>query len=594
MVPPRPANGTSQYSEKCAPCHGVNGQGDGSRAAELPNPVAPLGNPEFARQAAPADWYDMVSRGNLERFMPPFTSMSDRQRWDVVAYSFMLGIPTGEITAGRALYEDNCASCHGEKGNGKGTDSPALSAAPADFTDQAFMARISAQDLFISTSEGVSPAMPAFGDQLSENERWSIASYLRSLTFSLPAETEPGETPTAPPTVESAADGDKPASTADNTDQAAEPAEGEGTITGTVTNASGGDVLAGSEVTLRGFDDMQEVITQTTTLAADGSFLFEEVEMPAGRVFMALVEHNDATYGSDIGVVQPDVFSLDLPIEVYETTTDDSVLSVDRLHLFFEFTDENTLQVIQLYIMSNMSDKTLVASADGQPTVRFQLPDGAQNLEFQDGILGDRYLVTEDGFGDTVAIRPGAGTYEVLYAFDLPYDGKYDLSQQLDYPVNAVVIMMPEGDVKIKSDSLQDEGLRDVQGSQYRVYNGSMLPAGENLELAISGKLSGGGISLSSGSTTSVIIGLAAFGFALIVAGVWLYQRSRTSNGERAEDIEPPTAIAGDTPETESAETLMDAIIALDDLHKEGELPEDAYLKRRAELKARLRKVMEA
>jgi hypothetical protein len=309
---------------------------------------------------------------------------------------------------------------------------------------------------------------------------------------------------------------------------------------------------------------------------------------------MALVEHNDATYGSDIGVVQPDALNLDLPIEVYETTTDDSVLSVDRLHLFFEFIDENTLQVIQLYIMSNMSDKTLVASADGQPTVRFQLPDGAQNLEFQDGIIGDRYLVTEDGFGDTVAIRPGAGTYEVLYAFDLPYDGKYDLSQQLDYPVNAVVIMMPEGDVKIQSDNLQDEGLRDVQGSQYRVYNGSMLPAGENLELAISGKLGGGGLSLSSGSTTSVIIGLAAFGFALIVAGVWLYQRSRTSNGERTADSEPPTAVAGDTIETESAETLMDAIIALDDLYKEGELPEDAYLKRRAELKARLRKVMEA
>jgi hypothetical protein len=121
-----------------------------------------------------------------------------------------------------------------------------------------------------------------------------------------------------------------------------------------------------------------------------------------------------------------------------------------------------------------------------------------------------------------------------------------------------------------------------------------MLPAGENLELAISGKLGVGGLSLSSGSTTSVIIGLAAFGFALIVAGVWLYQRSRTSNGERTADSEPPTAVAGDTIETESAETLMDAIIALDDLYKEGELPEDAYLKRRAELKARLRKVMEA
>lgn len=593
MVPPRPANGSSLYTEKCAPCHGISGQGDGPQAAELPNPVAPLGNPEFARQAAPADWYEMVSRGNLERFMPPFTSLSDRQRWDVVAYSYMLGIPADEIAAGQDLYNDHCASCHGEKGDGNGAEIPSQSPDPIDFTDQAFMARRSAHDLFISTSDGVSPAMPAFGDQLTESERWEIASYLRSLTFSLPAETLTGVSPTAEATAESSAGGDEPAVAATNSDQTDEPTAGKGTIAGTVTNASGGELLSGLEVTLRGFDDMQEVITQTTTVTADGSFLFEDVDMPDGRVFMTLVEYNEAVYGSDIGVVQPELLSLDLPIEVYETTTDDSVISVDRLHLFFEFTDENTLRVIQLYIMSNMSDKTLVASADDQPTVKFRVPDGAQNLEFQDGILGDRYLVTEDGFGDSVAVRPGAGTYEVLYAYDLPYDGGYDLSQELDYPVNAVVILMPEGNVKIKSDSLQDEGLRDVQGSQYRVYNGSMLPAGENLELEIAGKTGGGGINLSSGSASSAIIGLAAFGFALIVAGVWLYQRNRTTNGEHTEDDEPPAGVTKDAIETASAETLMDAIIALDDLYKEGELPEDAYLKRRAELKERLRKVME-
>ncbi len=36
----------------------------------------------------------------------------------------------------------------------------------------------------------------------------------------------------------------------------------------------------------------------------------------------------------------------------------------------------------------------------------------------------------------------------------------------------------------------------------------------------------------------------------------------------------------------------MDAIIALDDLYQAGQLPEDAYLKRRAELKARLQERM--
>ena len=39
---------------------------------------------------------------------------------------------------------------------------------------------------------------------------------------------------------------------------------------------------------------------------------------------------------------------------------------------------------------------------------------------------------------------------------------------------------------------------------------------------------------------------------------------------------------------TDDVDTLMDAIIALDDLYREGQIPEEAYRLRRAELKARL------
>jgi hypothetical protein len=39
-------------------------------------------------------------------------------------------------------------------------------------------------------------------------------------------------------------------------------------------------------------------------------------------------------------------------------------------------------------------------------------------------------------------------------------------------------------------------------------------------------------------------------------------------------------------------DALMDAIIALDDLHKAGELPEEAYQQRRAALKDRLSQVV--
>ena len=43
----------------------------------------------------------------------------------------------------------------------------------------------------------------------------------------------------------------------------------------------------------------------------------------------------------------------------------------------------------------------------------------------------------------------------------------------------------------------------------------------------------------------------------------------------------------------DKSEDVMDAILALDDLYKEGQLPEEAYLERRRELKARLKELLD-
>ena len=51
----------------------------------------------------------------------------------------------------------------------------------------------------------------------------------------------------------------------------------------------------------------------------------------------------------------------------------------------------------------------------------------------------------------------------------------------------------------------------------------------------------------------------------------------------RAKEIEPQ-----ESPVMESEESLVDAILALDDLHRAGKLPDEAYQIRRAELKQQL------
>jgi hypothetical protein len=447
------------------------------------------------------------------------------------------------------------------------------------------MAQKSAEDFFQAISNGVPPSMPAFVTDLSDDERWTLAAYLRSLTFA-----QPQEPVALAETATPGADAATPSKTASPIPATplAEIPSGSGNITGKVTSASGVELPDDLEITLHGFDNMQVAITQTTTIQPDGSFAFRGVPMPAGRVFLATVNYQNASYGSDIGTVQEGVTALDLPITVYETTTDASILKADRLHLFFEFVDAKTMRVIELYIISNPSDKTLVAEP-GQPTVRFILPKGASNLEFQDGELGGRYIQTPDGFGDTVSVSPGSGSYEVLFAYDMPYDRKLELEQVMSLPVDAVVILVPEGSIKIKSDALQDSGSRDVQGTAYHTYSGSRLAAGETLRLTLTGRPSSGSPGLADTSQTSLFIGLSVFGVAMIVAGVWLYRRMRSTSAQsdEEEDLFPSDSAA-----SESAENLMDAIIALDDLYKSGQLPEDAYQQRRAELKAKLKELL--
>jgi len=369
-----------------------------------------------------------------------------------------------------------------------------------------------------------------------------------------------------------------------------------------VINGSGGEVPVGMQVTLHGYDQIQQVISRTITIDKDGAFTFQDVELPQGHVFVTSVDYAGTTYGSDVAFVNGEIDSLELPIKIYDTTTDDSVLFVERLHYFFELVDEGTMRVVELHIISNPGDKTLIASSEGQPVVTFELPPEANNLDLQDGALGERYVITTNGFGDTLPVLPGSGDYQVIFAYDLPYDGKLDFIRPSNMPANAVVLLVPEDGIKIKGDNIEDGGIRDVDGVPFHMYNGSSLAAGDELRLTISGRAPGD--SLVSGLESNIrlligigtlgivlLIGIGALGLALIAAGVWLYLRSRTQSDEGEDADKAETS--GDPHPDEDADTLMDAILALDDLYKEGQLPEEAYHQRRAELKERLKTILE-
>lgn len=90
----------------------------------------------------------------------------------------------------QALFQTNCASCHGISGMGDGPLAKQLSPEPTNFNDKERAQNRSLLGLFDAISNGLdNTAMPAF-TQLKEQQRWSLAFYVGSLAFK---EAKPSE-----------------------------------------------------------------------------------------------------------------------------------------------------------------------------------------------------------------------------------------------------------------------------------------------------------------------------------------------------------------------------------------------------------------
>ena len=581
---PSTENGAAIFAQKCAPCHGATGLGDGPQGIQLGVTVPAFGLPEVARPASPAQWYTTVTQGNMERFMPPFASLSDQQRWDVVAYAMTLHTSEEEITKGKEVFEANCANCS--------TDF---------FKDHSKMSALSEVELARIIKQG-NEQVQAFGSKLSDDDMWAVAAYLRTIAFdtapvvSAPASTA---TPQAIPLTETPLPVDAGTPSAEGTPVGTEqvPATSEattvakagfGTVGGAVENNTGADLPPDMKVTLRGYDHgadpsvgPQEVFTQEGALNADGTFVFENVEIPLNRIFTAEITYEGTALQSSYAIVKEGDTSVSVPpIKLYNKTTDTTKLVVDESRIFFEYGTDNTIQVFNVYSFHNPSDQIIVVTLNEKGEVPFiKAPEGSSSVGYEQMQDSEKFMQTQDGF----AIPPSENAYGLIAFASVSQAKKFEFSQEYVLPVTTVTVFLPEG-VTAKNDKLSDLGIQAIQSSNFQIYELNGVGVGETVKLTVAGtpKETTGTSSTPApaevSSNKNLLIGAGALGIALILAGAWMYLRDRNrvgdSNGE--EDVDH---------EFESSDDVIDAIIALDDLHRAKKISDEAYQKRRAELK---------
>ena len=89
------------------------------------------------------------------------------------------------IAKGKELYMErtkgNCVFCHGDTGAGNEANLPRLRRKPADLTNKEHMSAMTDGELFWKISKGITGIMPAGEKRMTEEERWHVVNYIKTL-----------------------------------------------------------------------------------------------------------------------------------------------------------------------------------------------------------------------------------------------------------------------------------------------------------------------------------------------------------------------------------------------------------------------------
>lgn len=547
---PDPFSGALTYVDSCAPCHGPQGLGDGEMAGSLDVEIPPLGDPAFARDVLPADWFEIVTLGRMDRFMPPFRSLSDAQRWDVVAYALSLSTSQQDIERGQELYQQACAACHGEDGQG-GEYDVELSALDS------FAGRSLADTASVIASG--TGEMPAFAEIFDEDDRLALAAYVRTLAY---LEQEPQQS-------------------TEEQQQSDDEVLQEGSLQVSVTNGTeDATVPEDLEVRIVAFDGEAQTIDEVVPIDAQGQAELTGLEVVPGRIFGAIVEYQGVQYFSTGGHLLAQDPRLELELVIYESTPGTGPIVVDRLHVIFDYAVEGIVEVSELWLISNQSDRTVVQRG-GSNALPIELPEGFGELRFGDDVMAQRVTPTEKGFVYHEPIRPGE-PQELIFTFSLPYERSLDFVQPIDYPVGAVVLLTEESAPDLSGSGLTDQGTRPMGELVLHTYTIDALEPGSTLALNFRGRHPAAASNLS---TTNILIGA---GVLVITLAVVLFGW-QTWTRRAEEEIE--TEAAEQKPTTEgslSRADLLQAIAGLDDAFEAGDIAQQDYEQQRAALKQQL------
>lgn len=344
--------------------------------------------------------------------------------------------------------------------------------------------------------------------------------------------------------------------------------EGSFVVMGSVANGSGGPLGEINEVRLIMVDGNNKEQFIIGLLSTDGTFRFGNVPYHADWSYWLQMDHNGVTYSSKH--VYGRNFSanqaVDLSFTVYDASTDLSLLDVERQHILLNFQSNGMIHVVESYLIVNSSSYTAVPMDINSPLISFKLNKDARNITYQDLSDQEYVRVVNHILEDSQPILPGS-VHQVLFQYDLPFSGERTLEFSLPVKVSSAIVMVQDPKNQTKCSGMMRFEKNPVGTSTIMLFSEMNVDAGETLALSC------------FNTKEAVPIAIGIFSIGCILFAVVLVLNSSHKKVERKRLFADRKV---------KKVTILDAIIALDDQLKAGEISTEVYRVKREELIRRL------
>jgi len=261
-----------------------------------------------------------------------------------------------------------------------------------------------------------------------------------------------------------------------------------GTISGAVTNlTAGGSSVAGSDVNLLIYTGQDQSDKQTAKAEPDGKFSFQGLETGQDYTYLLHVAFQGADYAAQPINFAQDSTAESSDVQVFDPTSDDKVISSPARHYLLE-PDPDGVTVSEILIVTNSGDKTYVGSTEVQQgfkeTLRFFLPDGAQNVEYGNGVADSHVFPVDGALVDTWPIYPGNS--QRILRYKIPAKGdSVTFSTKVIMTTDKVNVLAPDSGASLSVTNVPNKSNPDIQGEKFLLFSGDKVTAGTEIQITM-------------------------------------------------------------------------------------------------------------